>query len=135
MDNLQRDFDISVDDTYSLNSRHFKWETVRNANTMWLIVHGFPVPEGYNVRTVVAAVQIPGDYLMTGLDMVYFKPALYRADGIPIGATQCNETIRNESYQRWSRHRTAQNPWRPGLESIITHLELVEEWLLRELPR
>jgi hypothetical protein len=131
----ERNFDINQDDKDYLNARKFRWETVKDGSKMWLIVHDFPISDGYNTRFSDAAVMIPGDYLMAGLDMVYFKPALNRADRVPIGATNCNETIRGEFYQRWSRHRTGQNPWRPGLDNISTHLDLVEEWLLREFTR
>ncbi|KGK89157.1 hypothetical protein DP73_11405 [Desulfosporosinus sp. HMP52] len=135
MSDLQRDFEIIQEDKDYLNARGFQWETVMVNNQMWLIVHGFPVPEGYNTRVVDAAVMIPSDYEICGLDMVYIKPALHRTNGVRIGATDYNETIRGELYQRWSRHRTSQNPWRAGLDNIGTHLDLVEEWLLRELQK
>ena len=44
-------------------------------------------------------------------------------------------TIMGQEFQRWSRHRTGQNPWRPGIDNLHTHLSLVEEWLLREVNR
>ena len=38
-----------------------------------------------------------------------------------------------KQYQQWSRHRTAANPWRPGLDNVGTHLIQVDSWLQREL--
>lgn len=102
---------------------------------MWLLIKEFPISSGYNFNSSCAALRISGDYLSAGLDMVYFYPALARADGVPIGATQGTASIRGQTFQQWSRHRTPQNPWRSGLDNIASHLSLVEEWLLREFRK
>ena len=39
------------------------------------------------------------------------------------------------AWQRWSRHRTAVNPWRRGYDCIETHVLLVDDWLEREIRR
>jgi hypothetical protein len=57
-----------------------------------------------------------------------------RADGVPIKAL-AQQQIDGTGWQRWSRHRTPQNPWRPGVDSVATHLVLVDQWLLREFGR
>jgi hypothetical protein len=44
------------------------------------------VPEGYNEKHVIAALQIASGYDDTQIDMVYFFPALQRLDGKQIGA-------------------------------------------------
>ena len=67
----------------------------------------------------------------SALDMVYFDPWLSRQDGKPIGAANVSQALDGKSYQRWSRHRTGQNPWKPGEDSIGTHIFLIEDWLQR----
>jgi hypothetical protein len=87
------------------------------------------------VGTVSAAIRIETGYPMAPLDMVFFHPALARVDGTQIKATQVVQTIDGKQYQRWSRHRTKANPWKPGEDSLATHLVLVEDWLEREFGR
>lgn len=131
-DNIRRDFDLPEEDVEHLNARGLPWETVNEGNAQWLLVHNFPIPEGYNTRVATAALLIPQNYPTPQLDMVYFHPAVLREDGISIPNIQCSATIQGRFYQGWSRHRTPENPWRVGLDGVATHLGLVEEWLLRE---
>lgn len=132
---LHRDFDLPEEDVEHLEARGLPWETLRDGGRQWLLLHGWPVPEGYAQREVTLALMIPPSYPVAQFDMAYFKPALVRTDGQPIGATGTRMSIGGESYQRWSRHRTSQNPWRPGLDGVATHLALVEHWLEREFER
>jgi hypothetical protein len=67
--------------------------------------------------------------------MVYFYPALARTDGIRIGATETVQLIDGKGFQRWSRHRTPQNPWRVGHDNLGTHIILIEDWLEREFKK
>lgn len=132
---MRRDYDLPEEDTECLNSRNPLWETVIDVESKWLLIHNFQVPEGFNAKTAEAAVRITGDYLITGLDMMYFYPALVRKDGRHIPNVDATVTIKGKNYQQWSRHRTGANIWRPGIDNIITHLNYAEEWLLRELKR
>jgi hypothetical protein len=66
--------------------------------------------------------------------MAYFYPALARANGRPIPATT-TDTFDGKVWQRWSRHRTSANPWRPGIDNLATHFGLIEHWLTRELQK
>jgi len=63
--------------------------------------------------------------------MAYFFPEVKRLDNKPINAT-CIQKIDNKTFQRWSRHRTAANPWREGIDDISTHLLLVGFWFEQE---
>lgn len=129
---LEKAFLFSEEDEAFLSTLGSPWETVRDSNSSWLLMHNFPVPNGYNTETVIAAIQIPPGYPDSQLDMVYFYPALARKDGKPIRATDANITIRGISYQRWSRHLTCNNPWRPGIDNISTFYFYIENWLKRE---
>lgn len=132
---LRRDFDLPEEDEENLDARGLPWEAVNEGAFHWLLIHDFPVPHGYNVRAVTVAIQIPTNYPVAGLDMAYFSPALLREDGVPIPATDATITIQNRPFQRWSRHRTSENPWRPGIDNVATHLALVEEWLQQEFRK
>ena len=84
--------------------------------------------------SVTVALLIPPQYADTQIDMVYVAPALARSDGRPIAAVS-PQAIQGHTFQRWSRHRTGANPWRPGVDDVASHLTLVDEWLRREFEQ
>jgi hypothetical protein len=131
---MRRQFDLPGEDVEHLDARRLPWETLAEGEAKWLIVHGFPVPAGYNHITVQAALRIEPGYPDAQIDMVYFSPAITRTDGRAI-KNLTTQVIDGVQFQRWSRHRTATNPWRPGEDCIATHLLLVEDWLRREFAK
>ena len=135
---MRQDFKLrSVDATF-LGRVGLPWETVREVKGAeqrdWVIIHDRPIPPGYTVEKAATALLLPGTYPDTQIDMVYFLPAVLRADGKGI-KNLTDETICTANYQRWSRHRTQLNPWDPAEDSIETHLILVDLWLKTELGR
>lgn len=128
---LRREFKLPATDEEYLNALRLPWETVRDGATLWLLIHDWRVPSGYTAERVSLALLIPPQYSDAQIDMVYFKPALARTEGKPIRAL-AGQTICGEMWQRWSRHRTPQNPWRAGIDDVSSHLSLVDEWLRRE---
>jgi hypothetical protein len=129
----RRQFRLPEGDVEGLEAAGFQWETIGAGG--WLLVHGYELPVGYNVERASVAVQIPGGYPNTPLDMVFFNPLLSRRDGRPIPATQGTVQIDGGSWQRWSRHYSPSHPWIPGEYNVITHLALVKHWLEREFKR
>ncbi|GEP56720.1 E2/UBC family protein [Reyranella soli] len=128
---LRRDFELLPPDHLFLQNYGLPWEAVQDGSP-WVLMHEFPTHPGYNHKVVTTAVRLETGYPLTQLDMVYFYPALVRIDGKPIGATSANQIIAGRSYQRWSRHRTTQNPWKPGEDDLGSHVALIEDWLARE---
>lgn len=131
---LRREFNMLPEDEKFLNEYGLPWETVVDGSH-WVLIHDFPTHEGYNHPSVTAAIRLETGYPQTALDMVYFFPALARTDRKPIGATQATQQIEGKTYQRWSRHRTPQNPWVAGRDNLGTHVILIEDWLEREFGR
>lgn len=129
---MRRQFDLPEDDVEGLAARGLPYETVREGESMLLILPTYPVPAGYNVRQAIALLRIPPKYPDDQIDMVYFSPALSLTSGKQIRQlSPCQYD--GKQFQQWSRHRTQQNPWRPGLDNICTHLLQVDNWLQREL--
>jgi hypothetical protein len=126
-----RDFNLPAADEQYLNSLGLPWETVLDGQTQWVIIHEWLLPTGYNTEKTSVALLIPNNYADSQIDMVYFKVHLARYDGKGISSLS-TQLIAGEEWQRWSRHRTGQNPWRPGIDDIASHLSLVDEWLRRE---
>lgn len=129
---LRRAFQLPEEDVEGLDARGFRWETVVEGSTKWLIVSAYPLPAGYNHGNADLALRIPPSYPDDQIDMVYFAPALALVSGKAVRQLSLTQ-VDGKSYQQWSRHRTPQNPWRPGLDSICTHLLQVDTWLTREL--
>lgn len=131
---MRRQFQLGEEDEECLEARGLAWDAIVENNSKWIIVHEYPVPEGYNFRTAQAALRIPPSYPDDQIDMVYFLPGLALTNGKAIPALTPT-TIDGKQYQQWSRHRTPQNPWRAGLDNVSTHLLQVDSWLERELRR
>lgn len=131
---LRREFALPEGDVEHLDARGLPWETVADGGRQFLFVRDFPLPDGYETPTVTAALMVPPGYPTVQIDMVYFDPAVVRTDRQPIGAL-ATLVVGGTPFQRWSRHRTVQNPWRPGLDDVSTHLALVEEWLGQEFVK
>lgn len=131
---LRRDFDLLPQDEKFLEEFGCPWETVLDGS-QWVLIHEFSTPEGYDRSHVTAAIRMESGYPDTELNMVYFFPALARKDGKAIGATRAKQVIGGKTYQRWSRHRTAQNPWKAGFDGLETHVYLIEDWLGREFGK
>lgn len=131
---MRREFALAEEDQDCVVSTGLDWEAIVEGNAKWLILRRFPIPTGYNVAVADAALRIPPSYPDDQIDMVYFHPGLALASGGPIGALTPHP-LEGKQYQQWSRHRTAANPWRPGLDNICTHLLQVNTWLNRELRK
>jgi hypothetical protein len=131
---MRRAFQLAEEDEECLAARGQPWEAVVENGTKWLVFPDYPIPDGYNHRSATAALRIPPSYPDDQIDMVYFSPALALTGGRGI-AQLTPFTFDGKQYQQWSRHRTAANPWRPGLDSVCTHLLQVDSWLERELKK
>jgi len=127
-------FQLSQDDTLFLNSLNLPWEAVNEGGIQRVIIHNFPVPDGYNHTHVKVNMRLDSGYPDTQIDMAYFYPALARTDSKQVKAIALDRFDGLE-WQRWSRHRTHLNPWRPGIDNISTHVSAVSTWLASELEK
>jgi Prokaryotic E2 family E/Multiubiquitin len=116
-------------DTYGLH-----WEIIQDGS-IWILIHNFPLPLGYNASHVLLAIRLEGGYPLSALDMFYVFPHVGRLDGRPIGQANVVQRIDGRDFQRWSRHRTPDNPWVAGQDSLETHIYLIEEALEAELTK
>lgn len=130
----RRDFSLLEEDEDFLNGLGLSWEAVKIAQSQWVFIHDYPIPPGYNFQKVTVAVLITPHYPTAQLDMLYYYPALARKDGIAIPNLSIY-TLEGKHFQQWSRHRTGQNPWRVGIDSLATHIPLTELWLNNEFTK
>ncbi len=132
---VRRDFALLDVDENFLDERFAHWETVLDNQRRWLLIYGYPVPQGYNVRCVTLALDVPPSYPGAQIDMFYVSPHLSLSSGQALACTEAQEAINGAPYQRWSRHRTAASEWRPDTDNVITHLALVESALAAEVQQ
>lgn len=128
---MRREFELLTDDKAFLDVQGLQWETIIDQGMLWVIIHNFPVINGYNYEKVSVAIKLETGYPRTPLDMAYFYPALERLDKKLINAT-CFQLIDGKQFQRWSRHRTPDNPWREGIDDLSTHILLITFWFEQE---
>lgn len=128
---LRKEFDLLEEDELFISSLHLPWESVKQANQNWVLIHNYPIQKGYNVDVASMAIRMIGGYPTSGLDMVYFYPSLKRADQQLVGALS-EYSLDGKIYQQWSRHRTSVNPWRPDVDNLSTHVALADFWLSNE---
>jgi len=140
---MRRQFDLPSEDVDFLDRETASWEAVlevsqsngQEVKVMWVLIHEYCPPDRYLPSTTTAAICIADKYPDGALDMVYFYPPIARKDGKSIPNIEHPQTIDGKQYQRWSRHYTVLNPWKPGEHSIETHYHLIANWLEREFER
>jgi hypothetical protein len=130
----RRQFTLPSEDMEWLGNCGHDFELVIEGNVLRVILYEYAVPHGYNVDKVTVNVRIESGYPDTQIDMAYFHPPLGRVDGRAIRALS-SDNFDGRTWQRWSRHRTPANPWRPGIDNLATHFGLVDNWLARELGK
>src|SRR4051812_46488219 len=108
---LRREFDLPEDDRRALDAQGYEWEALVVGGVQWILIRDWPVPGGFSSRFVTAAVRIVPGYPAAALDMIYVSPPLKRNDGVAIAAVS-EFLLDGATYQQWSRHYTAANPWR-----------------------
>ncbi len=131
----RRQFMLSAGDTAFLDGLGLPWETLQDANQLWVIIHGLPLPAGFKVAIANVAIEIAPGYPTGQLDMAWFDPPLQRLDGQMIAQTQVTEQIDGRGWQRWSRHRIGSTVWRPGIDNLESHFAYLQDWLSRETER
>jgi hypothetical protein len=131
---VRREFYLPEEDLAFLDALSLPWEALNEGGMQWVVIHDYPVCNGYNIEKVTVAIKIETGYPRTPLDMAYFYPPLVRLDNKAIGAL-CPQNIDGKVFQRWSRHRTPENPWREGVDDLSTHLCLVDYWFKQEFQK
>lgn len=127
---LRRQFALPAEDTDWLEAQPWPYELVIEGVPR-VIVYEYPLPAGYTVATCAVNVRIEPGYPDAQIDMAYFYPALALISNRAIGAISPDQ-FDSKQWQRWSRHRTPANPWRPGIDNLSTHFEQVRHWLEQE---
>ncbi|NRF38546.1 E2/UBC family protein [Pedobacter foliorum] len=130
---IRRDFTLPEEDIEFLDNLGLLWEAIANQPGMWVMIHDYPIPVGYNVQKAEVALLISSHYPAAEIDMAYFHPSLIKVSGRTINNV-FDQVIDGKNFQGWSRHRKP-GEWRPGVDNIATHLCLVDNWLVKDITR
>lgn len=95
-----------------------------------VVLPGFELPAGYDRAHSDLLIRLNPGYPDVPPDMWWFEPAIRRADGKPIEATEHHETYLGRSWQRWSRHFNG-GQWRSGLDTLESFIALIRRELIR----
>lgn len=131
---MRCEFELMQDDLAYLQALGLPWETVLAGEVRRVLIHGFPIPKGYNIKQASVHVVLPKGYPDTQIDMAYFSPSLSRTDGKTIRQLS-TAAFDGNNWQQWSRHRTSASTWRIGEDNLSTHMGLVADWLDQELHK
>jgi hypothetical protein len=93
-----------------------------------VIIPSLELPAGLRPSSTDLLIRLSAGYPDVAPDMWWFAPAVHRADGRPIPATQVTETYLNRTWQRWSRHFQP-GQWRTGIDSLESYLALIRKEL------
>ena len=129
----RRDFALLDVDEDHLDQFAVRWETIVDSGRRWLIVDSYRVPTGYTSGETKLALEIPGTYPGSQIDMFYCYPPLALASSREIPATQVRATVQGVEFHGWSRHRGSASEWKVGVDNVVTHLALVESALQKEV--
>jgi hypothetical protein len=103
-----------------------EYEVVSEGGMICVIIHKYPMPNGYQPREVDLLLRLPMGFPDVPPDMWWICPfvVLESTGADPPQAEQREQHLGRE-WQRWSRHL---NPgqWRPGRDSIQTFLRTIQ---------
>ena len=129
---MRRDFQLPNEDVQFLNGLGLSWEAIIQGSERWVLIHEHALPTGYNHGVMTLAILISGGYPEAPLDMFFVHPLICRSDGVAIPAADVQQAIDGKTFQRWSRHRPGEHPWRAGVDNLETHAVLIRDALADE---
>lgn len=124
---------IPEEEINSLIQRGLLHTVVEEGNMTCVVFAGYTLPSGVTVAQADLLVRLSPGFPDIPPDMWWFSPAVMRADGQAISATDVTEVHLGRSWQRWSRHLPA-GQWQPGVDCIESFLALIRRELERSAP-
>lgn len=95
-----------------------------DAGMLCVVLTAWPLPPGLSATSVDLLIRLSNNYPDVRPDMWWVDPALRRADGAVIPATQVMEPHLGRRWQRWSRH-FAQGQWQSGIDGLESYVALI----------
>jgi hypothetical protein len=123
---------LEIDENY-LDLLGMRWETIIEADRRWLLLHDYPLPDGYTTERTKLALEIPSTYPAAQIYGFYAYPPLALVSGRVIPSTQLRGTLLGVEFHGWSRNRGPAAPWNASSDNVSTQLALVDAALTKEV--
>ena len=121
---------IPQSDALRLNERGIAYTVSNEANMTCVVLPGYRLPSGYDRPAADLLLRLNPGFPDVPPDMWWFSPAIRRADGRQVRATEITEHHLGRPWQRWSRHFN-NGQWRAGIDSLESFLALIAKELDR----
>jgi len=106
-----------------LERKGFRYEVKPDAGMICVIIPGLKLPPGLVPAQSDLMYRLATGYPDIPPDMWWFYPAVRRADGVPIPATDSIEQHFDRAWQRWSRHLDP-GTWLAGVDTLESFFAL-----------
>lgn len=117
-------------DVQYLTDRAIPYEVVTESGMVCVVLSGWRLPPGLSVTETTVLLRLAAGYPDVAPDMWWCAPAVQRADGSFIQATELTEQYLGRTWQRWSRHFTG-GQWKSGIDGLESYIALMNsEFLL-----
>jgi hypothetical protein len=113
------------EDAQYLADRGINYQVHEEGGMTCLLLPAWPLPTGLSAAHVDVLLRLAQGYPDIPPDMWWVDPAVRRADGGEIPATQVTEHHLGRTWQRWSRHFNG-GQWQPGIDRISGFLALMD---------
>lgn len=94
----------------------------------------FRLPEGFTRQAATLLLRLNPAFPDVPPDMWWFSPAVLRADGVVIPATEHTEHYLGRDWQRWSRHLDPAL-WQSGVDSLESFMAVIRRELAASAPQ
>lgn len=117
-------------DVQYLTDRAIAHEVTTESGMVCVVLPGWKLPAGLSIAETTVLLRLAAGYPDVAPDMWWCAPAVSRADGSMIQATDLTEQYLGRSWQRWSRHFAA-GQWKSGIDGLESYIALMKsEFLL-----
>jgi hypothetical protein len=108
-----------------LAARNISYQVQSDGAMTCVIVACWRLPIGLNTAQADVLLRLVPGYPDLAPDMWWCDPALTRADGTPIPATEVREIHLGRTWQRWSRHFLP-GQWKSGIDGLESYFALIQ---------
>ena len=119
-------------DIMFLKERGIAHGIVVESGVTCVVIPQWPLPEGLDQAEADLLIRLRPGYPDVPPDMWWFAPAVRKANGQTLPATDVTEHHLGRTWQRWSRHFNGAQ-WQSGVDCLESYLALIRQDLERGL--
>lgn len=130
MADLRKEFFLPEEDIQFLDSLGINWEAIQEGNVRGVVLYGFIMPQPFQPEKLNLKIKMPLDYTSgAALDMFFTDTHVMRTDEKGIERLTESVVFDGKKWWQWSRHYPENTKWRPGINTLATHISYVHHIL------